>query len=124
VNAAGAGLLGQDDARPRRSEPDSQQPEGAVMSTVSEAACATVEDGAVWRHCQRCQALVALPPEASVCERCTDRPVWMVQDRCPYCGGSGRVPVVPASPLDPTCPACQGSGVDPAAPTGDRRRSP
>jgi hypothetical protein len=41
------------------------------MPTVVNAARVTTKDGAVWRHCDGCGLLVALPPEIFFCPACT-----------------------------------------------------
>jgi hypothetical protein len=42
------------------------------MPTVVNAARVTTKDGAVWRTCDGCGLLVALPPEIRHCPTCTE----------------------------------------------------
>lgn len=44
------------------------------MPKVSQAARATVKDGAVWRTCPTCQRLAAMAPDALFCDTCAATP--------------------------------------------------
>jgi hypothetical protein len=44
------------------------------MPKVSDAARATVKDGAVWRECPCCDQLRPLPPDVMLCDDCATPP--------------------------------------------------